>query len=92
MERGDNVLGKASLLVGVLAGFAGIVLLLGACRLVGWIPGTPPGGDFVGAGIVFALSVFCFFEAYRFYQFFARPEIRDQYYARTRLRRNDTKS
>jgi hypothetical protein len=78
MERGANVLGKAS--------------LLGACRLVGWIPGTLPGGDFVGAGIVFALSVFCFFEAYRFYQFFARPEIRDQSYARTRLRRNDTKS
>ena len=81
MERGDNVLATGSLVVALLAGIAGIILLVVACILMGWFPDTLPGREWVGSLIVFALSLFCFFGAYRFYRFFARPEIRDRYYA-----------
>ncbi len=93
MERGDNVLAAGSLIVALLSGIAGIILLVVACRLMGWFPDTPPGREVsvLGALIVLALGLFCFFEAYRFYRFFARPDIRDRYYARHQLRR-DTKS
>lgn len=91
MERGDNVLAMGSLTVAVLAGLAGIILLVVACRLMGWFPDTLLGREWVGTLVVFALSLFCFFEAYRFYRFFARPDIRDRYYARHQLRRG-TKS
>lgn len=91
VERENNVLAAGSHVIAVLAGIAGIILLVVACRLRGWFPDTLPGREWVGSLIVFALSLFCFFEAYRFYRFFARPEIRDRYYARHQLRRN-TKS
>ena len=91
MERGDNVLAAGSLVVALLAEIAGIVLLVVTCRLMGLFPDRLAGPDWVGGFIVLALSLFCFFEAYRFYRFFARPDIRDRYYARHQLRR-DTKS
>ena len=88
MERGDNVLAAGSLLIAILAGIAGIILLVVACRLMGMFPDTLPGREWVGALVVFVLSMFCFFEAYRFYRFFARADIRDRYYARHQLRRD----
>ena len=90
MERDDNVLAAGSLVIAVLAGIAGIILLVVACRLMGF-PDTLLGREWVGSLVVFALSLFCFFEAYRFYRFFARPEVRDRYYSRHQLGRN-TKS
>ena len=77
-------------MIGILAGLAGIILFLEGSKLVGWIPGAPPYREFVAGIVVFSLSLFCFFEAYRFYRFYARPEIRDRYYARHQVRR-DTK-
>jgi len=88
VERGDNVLAAGSLVIALLAGIAGVILLVVAGRLMGWFPDTPPDREWVGALLVFALSLFCFFEAYRFYRFFACPEIRDRYYARHQSRRN----
>lgn len=86
MERGDNVLARSSLVIAFLSGCAGFVLLFGAARLMGYfeMPGAPKEHESVGAAIVCALAIFCFFEAYRFYRFFASPEIRDRYYARRR--------
>ena len=91
VDPDDNVLAAGSFVIAVLAGIAGIILVVVACRLMGWFPDTLPGREGVGSLIVLALSLFCFFEAYRFYRFFARPEIRDRYYACHQLRRN-TKS
>jgi hypothetical protein len=45
MKRGDNVLAAGSLVVALLAGIAGIILLVVACRLMGWFPDTLPGRD-----------------------------------------------
>ena len=49
MERGDIVLARASLVVALLAGFAGFVLLFAAARLVGYfeMPGAPKEDDWV---------------------------------------------
>jgi len=87
-QRGDNVLGIGSLIVGVLAALAATVLLVEGCRLMGWIPSTPPYHELLAGMVVLGLSAFCFFEAYRFYRFFDRPEIRDRYYARHQSRRD----
>jgi hypothetical protein len=88
MERGDNVLAGASLLFAILAGIAGLVLLFAAGRLDGYfgIPGEPKEHEWVAAAVVLGLAMLCFFETYRFYRFFASPEIRDRYYA-NRLRK-----
>jgi hypothetical protein len=40
MKRGDNVLAAGSLVVALLAGIAGIILLVVACRWMGWFPDT----------------------------------------------------
>ena len=87
VQRGDDVLAIGSLVVAVLAGVAGIILLVVTCRLMGLFPDRLTGGDWAGSFIVLGLSLFCFFEAYRFYRFFARSEIRDRYYARHKSRR-----
>ena len=91
MERGDIVLARASLVVALLAGFAGFVLLFAAARLVGHfeMPGAPKEHELGAATIIFGVAVFCFVEAYRFYRFFASPEIRDRYYARKCLGRTN---
>ena len=70
MERGDNVLARSSLVIAFLSGCAGFVLLFGAARLMGYfeMPGAPKEHESVGAAIVCALAIFCFFEAYRFYR------------------------
>jgi hypothetical protein len=83
MERGDNLLARASLLFAILAGVAGMVLLFAAGRLDGYfgILGEPREHEWVAALVVLGLAIFCFFETYRFYRFFASPEIRDRYYA-----------
>jgi len=79
------------LLFAVLAGFAGLVLLFASGRLVGYfgIAGEPMEHEWAGAGLVFGLAIFCFFETYRFYRFFAHPEIRDRYYANSRSRHDE---
>ena len=88
MERGDSVLARASLLFAVLSGFAGMVLLFAAARLDGYfgVAGEPREHEWAAALVVFGLAMLCFFETYRFYRFFANPEIRDRYYA-NRLRK-----
>jgi hypothetical protein len=88
MERGDSVLARASLLFAILSGVAGLVLLFAAGRLDGYfgVLGEPREHEWVAALVVFGLAMFCFFETYRFYRFFAHPEIRDRYYA-NRLRK-----
>jgi len=92
LQRGDNVLAGASLAFSLLAGLAGFILLYASARLMGYfeIPGAPREHESVGAAVIFCLAILCFFEAGRFYRFFASPDIRDRYYA-TRLRRKETK-
>ncbi|MGA9981284.1 MAG: hypothetical protein WBQ08_21875 [Candidatus Sulfotelmatobacter sp.] len=94
MERGDNVLAGASLAVALLAGLAGLVLLFTTVRLLGYfeVSGAPKEHESAAAAVIFGVAVFCFFEAYRFYRFFASPQIRDRYYARTGRREEVTKS
>ena len=86
-ERGDEVLAGASLVMALLAEFAGFVLLFAAARLVGFleIPGAPKEREWGAATVICGVGIFCFVEAYRFYRFYARPEVRDRYYARKRL-------
>jgi hypothetical protein len=92
MQRGDNVLAGASLAFSLLAGLAGFILVYASARLMGYfeIPGAPREHESVGAAVVFILAICCFFEAVRFYRFFASPDIRDRYYA-TLLRRKETR-
>jgi phosphotransferase system glucose/maltose/N-acetylglucosamine-specific IIC component len=93
MERGDSVLAGASLVIAVLAGVAGAVLLFAAGRLDGYfgIPGEPREHEWAAALVILVMAIFCFFEAYRFYRFFASPEIRDRYYAKRLRKRADPK-
>jgi hypothetical protein len=83
MERGHTVLARASLWFAFLAGVAGVVLLFAAARLGGYlgIRGEPREHEWGAARVVLGLAVFCFFETYRFYRFFASSAIRDRYYA-----------
>ena len=71
---------------------AGFILLYGSARLMGYfeIPGAPREHESVGAAVILCLAMLCFFEAVRFYRFFASPDIRDRYYAK-RLRRKEAK-
>jgi hypothetical protein len=91
-QRGDTVLAGASLAISFLSGLAGLILLYASARLMGYfeIPGAPKEHESIGAAVVFCLALFCFFEAVRFYRFFARPQIRDRYYA-TRLLRKEAR-
>jgi hypothetical protein len=71
----------------VLAGFAGLVMLFAAGGLIGYFakPGEPKEHKWIAAAVAFGLAIFCFFETYRFHRFYVSPEIRDRYYARSRL-------
>jgi hypothetical protein len=90
VERGDNVLAGFSLVIAVLAAFAGIALLFACARLMGCFEplGAPRDREWLSAMVVFAVSVFCFIQARRFYKFFSSPEIRDRYYARNAAKKD----
>ena len=91
VQRGDNILAKASLAFSLAAGLAGLILLYASARLMGYfgLPGEPREHESVGAAVLFCLAIFCFIEAVRFYRFFASPNVRDRYYAKS-LRRRET--
>jgi len=78
------------LVVAVLAGLAGLILVGSSFSLMDDLRRFADGARteaIIGLAVVLGASAVCFFEAYRFYRFFASPEVRDRYYART-LRRS----
>jgi len=89
MSNKDGVLPVFSLIVSVLAFFAGCVLIYASMRLASdfGLPQVSRTQTYIGMVVVVGLAGLCFFEAYRFGAFWISPRIRSRYYARFRLRR-----